>query len=182
MGACQRAPTEHAAVRTGDVFYSPSAFREVSVGGASEIVHYCDTCRLYRPPRASHCGVCGVCVAVFDHHCVWLANCVGRRNYGVFLQFVGGTTTALAYSAGLCVALLAAGGRALPPVLFLVFATLAGVPLLGLAGFHARLVLQGVTTREHLKRLHRRSPYAAASPLTNWVLACCAPRWPRFAR
>lgn len=40
---------------------------------------YCSTCQLYRPPKANHCNICGVCFykylffvlshSSYDHHC-----------------------------------------------------------------------------------------------------------------
>ncbi|XP_031251175.1 probable protein S-acyltransferase 12 [Pistacia vera] len=55
-------------------------------GGPS--VAYCDRCRNGKPPRCHHCSVCQRCVLKMDHHCVWVVNCVGARNYKFFLLFL----------------------------------------------------------------------------------------------
>eukprot|EP00928_Gymnodinium_smaydae_P013639 TRINITY_DN14963_c0_g1_i3.p1 TRINITY_DN14963_c0_g1~~TRINITY_DN14963_c0_g1_i3.p1 ORF type:complete len:464 (-),score=52.20 TRINITY_DN14963_c0_g1_i3:81-1394(-) len=49
---------------------------------------WCRTCRIVRPPRASHCPDCDNCVLRYDHHCPFVNNCVGQRNYKFFFVFV----------------------------------------------------------------------------------------------
>jgi DHHC palmitoyltransferase len=49
---------------------------------------WCDTCNYYQPPHAAHCPDCNVCVAGFDHHCVWMSICIGVGNFKVLYSRV----------------------------------------------------------------------------------------------
>ncbi|MBZ3889035.1 putative palmitoyltransferase ZDHHC19 [Sciurus carolinensis] len=46
---------------------------------------WCHQCNFHRPPRTLHCKTCNICVEEFDHHSRWVNNCIGHRNFRLFL-------------------------------------------------------------------------------------------------
>ena len=153
---------------------------------ASKIVHlgylrsykYCGTCSIMRPIRSSHCFDCDNCVEKCDHHCPWIGNCVGKRNYIYFYFFVVTFTILLVYIEGFCVAhiwkylydeikkndklsnnkkrdhIVAVSLCDLIMSMFLIIYGIVCLAfVLGLLFYHTKLVCTNTTTKEMLKKL-----------------------------
>jgi hypothetical protein len=69
-----------------------SASAAISMPTAAAVCPVCGS--VQRSASTKHCYLDGRCVDGFDHHCVYLNVCVGRRNYPLFFAFVS-TVTAL---------------------------------------------------------------------------------------
>lgn len=59
-------------------------FERKKLGG----VRMCQRCLRSKPDRCHHCSQCNSCILKMDHHCPWIANCVGFANYKYFLNML----------------------------------------------------------------------------------------------
>lgn len=74
--------------------------------GRIERIKFCSTCLVYRPYKTTHCKFCGSCVLAFDHHCPWVGNCIGKRNYSSFFFFLFYLTLLILFSLIVCIVLI----------------------------------------------------------------------------
>ncbi|CAK71347.1 unnamed protein product (macronuclear) [Paramecium tetraurelia] len=48
----------------------------------------CQECLIKKPERSRHCEFCKRCIVVYDHHCPWVNNCIGAKNYFIYFSFI----------------------------------------------------------------------------------------------
>lgn len=127
---------------------------------------WCYSCSLHRKFRTEHCSFCNRCVDNFDHHCIWLNNCVGGANYKAFVITLTMVWVMTSIIVGTCLFLVVGiangsidddNGRrpialSIPSIVVLV---ILNFPLLildiNLAIFHMGLNKKSMTTMEYLR-------------------------------
>ncbi|RXN33861.1 palmitoyltransferase ZDHHC18-like protein [Labeo rohita] len=139
----------------------PPRTKEVVINQQVVKLKYCFTCKIFRPPRTSHCSLCDNCVERFDHHCPWVGNCVGKRNYRFFYTFIVSLSFLTAFIFGCVTTHLA-------------------------LSFHTYLVAANLTTNEDIKgswsgksgNEDAGNPYSYNSIIKNCCSVLCGPMPP----
>ncbi|OLL22667.1 Palmitoyltransferase erf2, partial [Neolecta irregularis DAH-3] len=162
-------------------------------------VKYCTTCRIWRPPRSSHCRKCDNCIEFSDHHCIWLNNCIGRRNYRYFFVFVITAVILGFYLSVLCCIHLSLQKQNGKRVSFAtaienrgvsfslaIYGFIAALYPSALSGYHIYLVSRGQSTHEFLRdsvlpQTERQRPFAT-SVLSNFMAVLCRPKLVSYIR
>ena len=171
------------------------------VNGLTVQLKWCKTCRIWRPPCASHCSECNVCVERFDHHCPWMGQCIGKRNYRYFLGFVCSTSALSVYTIGWSAYVFSevlrvmrarsfvdgfgdAIGRAPSSGALVVFAALVLLCVGPLGCYHCSLICENRTTSEEIKQPYGRdaNPFDRKSWRVNCHEVCCEPRQPSLVQ
>lgn len=142
--------------------------KSINVNGMVVRVKFCQTCMLYRPPRCSHCSICNNCVDRFDHHCPWVGQCIGKRNYLYFFMFVSSTALLCLYVFAMCwvniimimnaksCSLMEAFMKSPASAILISYTFTVSWFVGGLSVFHLYLIITNQTTYENFRYRYER--------------------------
>lgn len=132
----------------------------------------CASCAIIRSLRSNHCRDCDNCVIRFDHHCPWIGNCVGIRNYPFFYFFLLFLNILDMYMASFSIAKISTSNTNkklrydndastasklcsnIVSIYIVIYCCLAMLFITGLFFYHTNLVVNNITTKEGLKKLY----------------------------
>ncbi|BBN00402.1 palmitoyltransferase ZDHHC1/11 [Marchantia polymorpha subsp. ruderalis] len=150
---------------------------------AEEELLFCSLCEAEIFKHSKHCRACDKCVDGFDHHCRWLNNCIGKKNYKTFVAVMVASLLMLItqWSIGIFVLvrcfrdkhkfdeeIVEKLGSSFSRVPFVVVVTLctflamlATLPLTQLLFFHLILIKKGITTYDYIVAIREQDTQEA---------------------
>ena len=136
----------------------------VMIKGQTIILKYCNTCNTVRDVRSMHCSICGYCIKKHDHHCGFVANCVGEKNISKFVYFLSSIvihSLVIFITSVIVTSNLSDKNYDMSNsnyIICLVISAYSGIFLLGMGGFlvfHLYLISKNRTTNEYIRNLYR---------------------------
>ncbi|XP_074253310.1 palmitoyltransferase ZDHHC14 isoform X5 [Saimiri boliviensis] len=167
----------------------PPRTKEVIINGQTVKLKYCFTCKIFRPPRASHCSLCDNCV-VFIFAFV-LTHVILRSQQTGFLNALKDSPAryplwwfcfhdANVLSIWLTFYVLTPSSSGLASHAVVCFFSVWSI--VGLSGFHTYLISSNQTTNEDIKGSwsnkrgkENYNPYSYGNIFTNCCVALCGP-------
>ncbi|MES1913177.1 MAG: hypothetical protein MHM6MM_005392 [Cercozoa sp. M6MM] len=134
-------------------------------------VVWCVHCQWFVSASAKHCRRCDRCCDTFEHHCVWLNNCVAfGKNYRDFVMSLASLLVMLALYGTLAAVLAPAESEKTRRVLLWVLLGVMSfifVPSFHLLVLHAYLHARGLSTFEWIMQNKKRVAPAPEMPIDS---------------
>ncbi|KAG2317416.1 hypothetical protein Bca52824_020538 [Brassica carinata] len=174
------------------VFVLEDCWKQEEQQGDSSVGLYCMLCNSEVHKSSKHCRSCDKCVVGIDHHCKWLNNCVGRKNYMTFVSLMTACLLWLIIEAAVGIAVIvrvfADKKRMETEIVDRLGSSFSLAPLAAVVGvctvvtspacyhlsqllfFHTLLIKKGLTTYDYLLAMRAMSEAPAADEEIQSVL------------